>query len=156
MKVRDKLIHLGASQAAVACAINIINMQNDTIQKLKKKNANQVIALQQKDRENILKNQRLIVDISDRDLDVVTVDSKKSKITINPCTGRVSLKVSKYSSEGVRCELLDLTLKVIKFEGFDTFTYRGKIGFDRRQSCYVVSMQTSNKMFPSIKFKLNS
>jgi hypothetical protein len=96
--------------------------------------------------ENVsLKNQlmvalRIVQPKEKRNIDIVTVDSSTSKITINPCTGRITVKVSNKSSNQVVSEIMLLVQQIYEYEFFQPYTYRGKIKFHKDTNKYTVML----------------
>jgi len=80
----------------------------------------------------------------ERHLGVVRVDSNNSKITINPCTGRVTLKVSYLCPSKVVDKMTELTNKIMKDFLLSPVTHRGRISF-KNSKYYVVMMSESQR-----------
>lgn len=81
-----------------------------------------------------------------RKLTVVPVESTLSKVTINPNTGRVELKIGRCEHwDDVRL-LVQLAYQIKRFTGFPPFTLRGRAKpFDTNGGGYRVDMQTERK-----------
>jgi hypothetical protein len=84
-----------------------------------------------------------------RFIEVFDVDSNVSKITINPVTGRITLKISdRIKSERIRSDYLKLAEKV-KLANFPAATHRGRIKYLKESNSYSVYLenlsQTHNK-----------
>ena len=81
----------------------------------------------------------------ERYLEILNVDSSTSKLTVNPCDGRVSLKISNKSSGKVVTELLDFANMIMKYEKFEPITFRGKFYF--KDNAYRICMECLSKRF---------
>jgi hypothetical protein len=94
---------------------------------------------------------RVCVPLSMKNVEVLSTESDHSKLTINPCSGRITLKVSYLSSAQVTRELLDFVSSIIKSE-FQPMTYRGSFKWNSILKLYYIDMQTENKKF-NLHFK---
>jgi len=83
-----------------------------------------------------------IVDIKDRYLEMIEVESNTIKFTINSCTGRVSLKIPANINFFDYQQSVILAEKIIQCTEFTNYTYRGKIKKDRIDGKFHVIMQT--------------
>ncbi len=90
-------------------------------------------------------NNRKNIPIKDRYLEILYVDSSTSKLTINPCDGRVTLKISNKSSEKVKIELIDFANTIMLYEKFEPITFRGKFYF--KNNAYRICMESLSKRF---------
>lgn len=88
-------------------------------------------------------NQNTPVGLEDRFLEVKHTDSKMSKLTVNPCTGRVTLKISKDASDS-ECYLKEIANIAMTTE-FLPFTHRGIIELNR-DNTYQVAMFIGKRM----------
>jgi hypothetical protein len=80
----------------------------------------------------------------------------KSRITINPCSGRVSLKVAEGASDADYENYLILTEKVLKCEDFLPFTYRGRITYgEGTKRSLIVKLNTERKICPPLLISLD-
>ena len=82
--------------------------------------------------------------VEERYLEIKTVDSSSSKMTINPCTGRVTLKFSDKASDTVKQELIEFTAKIIE-KKFEPATMRGKFRFSEGK--YKIVLQSNSRKF---------
>ncbi len=71
---------------------------------------------------------RVGIEHNKRYLEIVDVDSSTSKLTINPCDGRVTLKVSNKCSINVKRNMIALAQKLMS-ENIPPVTMRGRIVF---------------------------
>ena len=88
---------------------------------------------------------RTCVPIEKRKIEVVRVDSSNSKLTINPCDGRITFKCSDKCSDVVLNEMVRLAEKVRIDNSIPPVTLRGKINFHNGE--YKISMQSESKKF---------
>jgi hypothetical protein len=88
---------------------------------------------------------RKVLPIDARYLEMLIVDSDNSKITINPCTSRVTLKISHKSSYKVREDLYELVEMIRKDDTLPPVTLRGKVIW--RDKFYEVTLMSESKKF---------
>ena len=88
---------------------------------------------------------RKCCDIEKRYIEIFIVDSSSSKITINPCDGRVTLKISDKSSGQVRNDYVELTNKILNDNTLEPIVLRGKIRY--RDDKYTIAMYSNSKRF---------
>jgi len=88
---------------------------------------------------------RVALPIYGRKLELIRTDSSNSKLTINPCDGRVTLKISSKSSEQVVDGLIKFTKEIMKFDSFEPLTFRGKLDF--HEGKYKITLITLSKRF---------
>jgi hypothetical protein len=67
----------------------------------------------------------------DRHLDILLVESKRNKITINPCSGRITLKVDKETPDNLYLRMIELAMKFHDLD-FEPVTLRGKIKYHEK------------------------
>ena len=75
----------------------------------------------------------------------IVVNSSSSKITINPCTGRVTLKSSNKCSDQVKLDYVSLCNKIMIDDTIEPMTMRGKIKY--KDDKYFIDMASSSKRF---------
>lgn len=161
------------SDDAVTYAMYIINKQKKTIRRLKKsamlhdptinilqkKIANQSKELArlnghyERDLEIIHPN-RKCVSVNKRFINLVFTKSNNAKITINPCDGRVELKIPewmRFADVGLATELAK---KVSLHECFKPYTYRGIIGFNIHDNVTYVKMRTESIIKEDVNFSI--
>lgn len=94
-------------------------------------------------------NNRVPVPVELRKMVVVTLDTSRNKITINPCDGRVSLKLSHKTTEKVANEIKQFVVDEIMSDStLPPVTMRGKIKWD---GCgYEATLQSDSKKFSKI------
>lgn len=83
------------------------------------------------------------IEIEDRFLEIKYVDSKTSKLTVNPCTGRVTLKISKDASDE---RYLKEIANIAMTTEFSPFTHRGIIKLNKFDNIYQVVVFTGKRM----------
>lgn len=89
--------------------------------------------------------------LDQRNIEVLDVESSTSKLTVNPCTGRVTLKVSSKCSPKVKSDLTSLTMFVSQQE-LPAVTMRGRIEF--KDGLYQVKMLSESGKFEQLfKYK---
>lgn len=75
------------------------------------------------------------------------IDSKYSKMTVNPCTGRITLKISKSVNDPlIGLDLLQLA-GMVSNQDWEPATFRGKIKYNERNSSYTWEGGSGNKKF---------
>lgn len=82
---------------------------------------------------------------SQRKMEVVKVDSSTSKLTINPVTGRVIVKLSTRASDAVHNQLISFAFVVANDDTLPPLTVRGRFLFANGK--YRIAMQTESKRF---------
>ena len=92
-----------------------------------------------------MKTQRVCCPIDERWLTTEHTESKNTKITINPCDGRVCLKVSMNTPDIEEYAAIDLVGKVMAYSKFEPFTYRGHVFYNKKTGLSEVILQTENK-----------
>jgi hypothetical protein len=93
--------------------------------------------------------------VSERYLEVLTVESSSSKLTINPTDGRCTLKVSDKASEGVIASCIELARELMKAE-LPPVTLRGKIKYYKSgYECSLSSESGKNKFKVRIEENFN-
>ncbi|MFA7287463.1 MAG: hypothetical protein WC055_01140 [Melioribacteraceae bacterium] len=89
---------------------------------------------------------RIVLLVSERFLEILYVDSASSKITINPATGRVTLKISdRIKSDKVIKDYHKLTDMVMVDDTLPAITMRGKIKYDENK--YRICLSSESKKF---------
>lgn len=97
-------------------------------------------------KHNEIKN-RTCVPINKRKLIVEHTNTQSTKLTINPCDGKVSLKISdKITSEQIKEDFINIAKQIMKFD-FSPTTHRGKISFNHSCVCYNISLSSESKRF---------
>ena len=124
--------------------INFIEIRDNTIKNMKL-NTSELKQEIESLKHRLIISERVLCKIEDRWLDIVHVQSSTSKITINPCSGRVSLKISHKATEAVIEKYKELVYKVISYENFKPFTYRGKIRYFKLTDSLSVKLMKDNK-----------
>jgi hypothetical protein len=89
--------------------------------------------------------QRPMVHPKERYLEVIEKGGGKCKITINPCDGRVSLKLSHVYTKKFHDECIRLVDMVQKHNNFKPFTYRGTVQFGINTGDIRVTLQPESK-----------
>lgn len=90
---------------------------------------------------------RTCVSISERKLNVEYTNSQSTKLTINPCDGRVSLKISnKIKSSSILSDFISIAKSIMSYE-FEPTTHRGKITFNVKDSYYHIYLSSDSKRF---------
>lgn len=130
--------------------MDVFSHQVKTISNLQKKVEALTEDAQRRDFDNFVKKRPLA---EQRYLLRESIDSSSSKITINPCDGRVSLKISKGASEKMQDKMVELAEQVIKFDRFYPMTYRGRIGYNVHTDSLYVVLTTESKQFKVEGFK---
>lgn len=87
---------------------------------------------------------RLIVPIEERRIEIEETSTSRGKITINPCSGRVAMKVSNKLSDEAITKTMALTQIVLKHD-FEPLTYRGKVWYNKGRKAWSVTLQTESK-----------
>lgn len=90
-------------------------------------------------------------------LEIKNAEGSTHRLTINPTTGRVTLKVAQKASEAVREDLKEFVKEFIEQALGDIapVTVRGKISFDRKGSQYTSTLYSESKKFRySFKYKV--
>lgn len=85
--------------------------------------------------------------ISDRYLEVFESHSSSSKLTINPCNGRITLKISEKASVDVARDLYCFAQKIRKWDKFEPVTFRGRIVYNKNKDCYCINLISESKRF---------
>jgi hypothetical protein len=65
-----------------------------------------------------------------RFVEIINIDTTRPKITINPCTGRITVKLSNNLSQDIIDKYLQLAEKIKGCVEFLPLTYRGKIEYN--------------------------
>lgn len=138
---------------AIRKLLYIIQKKEDKNLNMKEKYKREIAELKEKAKEKTLVKK--IKDPSERFLEIKKVESNSSKITFNPVTGRITLKISNQASIIDGEKFIEI-IKIIKNSNkrFAPFTYRGKICVNKTNA-YGVCMQTSSKLFKSVYFKIS-
>lgn len=153
MNLKDKISKLNKEES-IETLFDVIIQQKKVIAELKQKSNNQKKELHRKN----LKNRYITSDKPSnklkRYLEILTVKSSSSKITFNPVTGRITLKVSDKSSDTVRKKFIQVA-EIIKESdySFAPYTYRGTIRYVIKSYIYRVTMSTGSKKFKAIIFE---
>lgn len=93
------------------------------------------------------KNNRECCSVEDRFIEVVETASSSSKLTINPVTGRITLKISNKSSDTVKKELREfINNKVVGLKDLPNVALRGRIKWDKINLCYVWQGESESKL----------
>lgn len=108
-----------------------------------------------KKRDEKIENQAKALEIGHRSClplnkrfsEILVVASSNSKITINPCDGRITVKVSEKCSSQVKSEIIKLSEKIFDYDKFEPMTFRGKVNFDKKRKVYCIYMQSESKRF---------
>ncbi len=85
-----------------------------------------------------------------RFMEIVRDESRKAKITINPCTGRITVKIPQSFSDKEKNRIIALGNKVFFCDDFVKMTYRGTVQ-TKNDGTFSVCMQTEDKKF-NIRF----
>lgn len=125
------------SKCTLKGLVNILKSRDEQIEVLKKRIKNQTEEIGK------LLSKRNMCDIDKRYLEVKIVDSSSSKLTINPCSGRVTLKVSNRSSVKVKNDMKKLAEFVMR-DKFVSFTHRGRIKYHIDDDKYSVKLFSEN------------
>jgi len=153
---------------SVAYAMYIIRCQKKVIKKLKSNRVpNPVLnKLQEKitnQREELSKfnnhhadlyEHRKCIAMSKRFMKIKHTSSKVAKVTINPCNGRVELKISpQYTNEhiGIATKILMI---VSEYKFFDPYTYRGNIKINTSENVMYVKMRTESRIEEDVNFSI--
>lgn len=99
-----------------------------------------------KDLKEKLDKLKYVEPIENRKLKIEETSSKRSKLTISPVSGRVSLKLSNKSSERVKNDILYFVKNIIINEEFPPFTFRGNFSWKIKKQCYEICLQSQNKI----------
>lgn len=90
------------------------------------------------------KNNKEVVEIGQRFLEIVTVESSTHKLTVNAATGRFTLKLSSGASLQVKKEIVDFVkAKIMVNTDLPNVTLRGKIKWNK--DCYQWYGQSESK-----------
>ncbi len=129
--------------------------QREAIENLKIRNKKLQTALDEIRRKNEIDG-RHTRPLNERYLEHSRLPCSKSRITINPCSGRVSLKVAEKASEDDYKDYLILAKKVLRCEDFLPFTYRGRIAhYEGVQRSLTIKLNTERKIHPPLLISLN-
>lgn len=123
--------------------VNIFDHQIDCIAHSRQHIAELKQELSNRAYNDLLKTRKMVLP-TERFVEEILVDSSGSKLTINPCSGRVSIKISKKCSPEVRDKLIKLSSNVLLFDKFLPFTYRGKFSYNKTNKQYEVHLYTSD------------
>jgi hypothetical protein len=126
---------------ALKYIFNIYSNQMEVIAELKEKTKRQAEQLSILTYDNTVSNRKM-VDVNKRQLIITFIEGSASKITINPCDGRVSLKISKKASIDATERYIELVNIVMKYDEFIPFTYRGKIDYCKTDDVNFVILRT--------------
>lgn len=89
-------------------------------------------------------SKRVCCPINERKLEVMGTTGSYSKLTINPCSGRVSLKISNKASSDI-VEKLMAFARIVMIEEFPPFTCRGKFEYIKDNDSFRLKMYTEAK-----------
>lgn len=137
MLMRDSVM----SAEDIKYIMQIYSNQIDTITNLKIKVQEQAEQLTIQSFENTVAKRKM-VSVDKRQLNVIIAQGSTSKITINPCDGRVTLKVSKNATPDATERYIGLAKIVMQYESFLPFTYRGKIDYCKTDDVNFVTLRT--------------
>lgn len=130
--------------------MDVFSHQVKTIHNLQKKVEALTEDAQRRDFDNFIKKRKIA---EQRYLLREIISSSSSKITINPCDGRVSLKISNGASDKMQEKMVELAEQVIEFDRFYPMTYRGKIGYNINTDSLYIVLTTESKQFKVEGFK---
>lgn len=106
-------------------------------------------------KEKVKMANRKCVGASERKLNIELVNSATSKLTINPCSGRCSLKIATGCSLFIKNKLTELAEEIMEYT-FDPFTVRGKFKHDKEKMVIKISLKyESKRMAGNFKIKID-
>ena len=126
-RIKRTLKRRGASEDVINYVVEKLNQQSEKIENLKK---------------HCEVMNRIPLAVENRKLKIVPIDSSTSKITINPCDGRVELKVSIKSSEEVKKHYIELVNSVLNDSDLPPVTLRGKISYQPGRYTVLLSSES--------------
>lgn len=121
----------------MGCSENIIDFISSQILIRDERIESQSKALEIANREPI--------EVSKRVLEVLCVKSSRSKITINPCTGRVTLKISHNAGPKAVSDMKNIAEIIKNDDSLPPVTMRGKISFINNK--YIVNIMSESKRY---------
>jgi len=145
LKNLENIRKYGMSDNDLQYLLNIYTHQIKSINNYKVKIKEHEEALLQYNKKTFINN-RTCVPIERRFIEIVYVDSFTAKITINPCSGRVTLKIPNIYKGGLLHEKCYKSLLSMVVENeFYPVTYRGKI--KHISGCFYIKMMSESKYF---------
>lgn len=111
------------------------------------------VKTQIKIKDNIIEDKKKLLEIlnkkccsiKNRYIDIESHDRSATRITINPCTGRITLKISIRSSPKVKADCLKICHIIRADTTLEPMTLRGKVHFKNNK--YYICMQSDSKRF---------
>lgn len=80
-------------------------------------------------------------------LEVIDAEGGTHRYTVNPCTGRHTLKIAKKSSNKVMNDLVEIVKSQLNNKELPLTTLRGKISWDKQKCKYSCILYSESKKF---------
>lgn len=143
----ERLQSLNIHEGDVEFFFDVFCHQIDAITNLKEKNLVLKKEIEKRQIESFLDSREYA---KSRFMEIVRDESRKAKITINPCTGRITVKIPQSFSKEEKNRVIALGNKIFFCDDFVKMTYRGTVQ-TKNDGTFSVCMQTENKKF-NIRF----
>lgn len=139
----ERLQSLNIHEGDVEFFFDVFCHQIDAITNLKEKNLVLKKEIEKRQLEGFLDSREYA---KSRFMEIVRDKSRKAKITINPCTGRITVKIPQGFNEKEKNRIVALGNKVFFCNDFVKMTYRGTVQTNN-DGTLSIFMQTEDKKF---------
>lgn len=139
----ERLQSLNIHEGDVEFFFDVFCHQIDAITNLKEKNLVLKKEIEKRQLESFLDSREYA---KSRFMEIVRDESRKAKITINPCTGRITVKIPQSFGDKEKNRIIALGNKVFFCDDFVKMTYRGTVQ-TKNDGTFSVCMQTEDKKF---------
>ena len=146
-------MHIIRCQKKVVKKLKSNKVPNPILKKLQEKVANQREELSKFNNHHAaLYDHRKCIAMSKRFMKIKHTSSKVSKVTINPCNGRVELKIAPHFTNEQIGMATKILMMVSDYKFFDPYTYRGNISM--HEGTMYVKMRTDSRIEEDVNFSI--